>query len=106
MANLFIACETGDTKKVKEMILRDKALLNVRNAMRANATPFMAAAGKGQIKTCKNLLAMKADINAEDNFEWTALNWATSEQDKKMIEFLEENGAELGDGDMDEDDED
>lgn len=101
-----MACENGEVATVESMVKEDGKLLHVKNEMRANATPFMAASGKCQIEVCKKLLEMKANINAEDNFQWTALNWATQDQKQEMIKFLEENGGEMGEGEMDSDDDD
>ena len=39
-------------------------------------TPLMVAAANGDIETCKFLLTCSADINAYDNFKWTALHHA------------------------------
>ncbi len=39
-------------------------------------TPLMIAAAKGDLETCKFLLTCGADVNAFDNFKWTALHHA------------------------------
>lgn len=39
-------------------------------------TPLMVAAGNGDLKACKFLLQCGADVNAFDNFKWTALHHA------------------------------
>lgn len=39
-------------------------------------TPLMVAASKGDLETCKFLLECDADVNAYDNFKWTALHHA------------------------------
>ncbi|GAB5367504.1 hypothetical protein AAMO2058_001236200 [Amorphochlora amoebiformis] len=106
LANLYISCEEGKVDVVKKILSEKKELINVRNEMRGKATPFMAASGKGQKEVCKALMEMKADVNAEDGFEWTALNWAISGGDEDMQKFLKDNGGELGAGDMDEDEDD
>eukprot|EP00468_Gymnochlora_sp_CCMP2014_P002282 CAMPEP_0167755542 /NCGR_PEP_ID=MMETSP0110_2-20121227/8887_1 /TAXON_ID=629695 /ORGANISM="Gymnochlora sp., Strain CCMP2014" /LENGTH=259 /DNA_ID=CAMNT_0007641551 /DNA_START=52 /DNA_END=831 /DNA_ORIENTATION=+ len=105
VANLYISCENGETEKVKKTLTEKKEFLNYANPMRGKSTPFMAAAGKGKLEVCKELLELKADINAEDGFEWTALNWAVSSGDTKTEEFLKANGGELGAGEMEDEDE-
>ncbi len=39
-------------------------------------TPLMIAAAKGDLETCQFLLTCGADVNAFDNFKWTALHHA------------------------------
>jgi len=105
IANFYIACEKGDKKAVETTLAeqKDLDLINYHNTMRGSATPFMAAAGKAQKEICDFLLEKKASVNAEDTFEWTALNWATSEKNEDMVKYLTDKGGELGAGDMDED---
>ena len=39
-------------------------------------TPLMVAAANGDINTCIFLISCGADVNAFDNFKWTALHHA------------------------------
>lgn len=109
VADFYKCCESGDDSKtaftsVLKAVKTHRLLVNYRNEMRGKATPLMVAAKANQFKVCEALIEKKADINAEDAFQWTALNWAVSNSNTSAEAFIRKHGGALGSGDMDSDD--
>mmetsp|Transcript_7139 Transcript_7139/g.9935 ORF Transcript_7139/g.9935 Transcript_7139/m.9935 type:complete len:265 (-) Transcript_7139:176-970(-) len=108
LTKLFDTIEAADSKPedVKKVLEEMPEAVNAKFGSRAGATPLFAAAAKKRKDLCDLLLEMKADVNAQDNFKWTALNWAEENGNTDMMEYLESKGCEMGEGDDDDDDDD
>jgi len=101
---------TGDTSKIDECIKANAFLLNEPHPQKGNATALIFATRNKALGGVKHLIELKCDVNKQDNFNWTAMNWANEEEDdekmKEVIKALTDAGCEANDDDEDDDDSD
>ncbi|XP_068222822.1 kinase D-interacting substrate of 220 kDa B-like isoform X3 [Palaemon carinicauda] len=64
------------------------------------ATALIVAAGKGRAEFCNELIVHGADVNAEDNDQWSPLITATKEGHEATVAALLEHGANVDHRDM------
>mmetsp|Transcript_10991 Transcript_10991/g.26971 ORF Transcript_10991/g.26971 Transcript_10991/m.26971 type:complete len:270 (+) Transcript_10991:96-905(+) len=102
----FDACKISDTASMEESLKAEPWLLNAKHPQKGGGTPCMAAVREGQMKSLEWLIEQKCDFSIEDNFNYTALNWAEDADNEKFITKLKEVGCPMGAGDEDEDEED
>jgi len=55
----------------------------------------MTASARGDCKTARFLLSCGADVNAYDNFKWTALHHASHAGQLEVVKLLVEAGADV-----------
>ena len=65
----------------------------VRARRRGGMTLLHHAAGQGRVGWAAALLAMGADVNAEDDGGWTPLFHAVANGQAQMVRFLRHHGA-------------
>lgn len=107
VATFFKAVKAGDTKTQASMLDAEETsyLLNYRNENKGFSTPIMVATREKNIESINFLLGRKCDLKIMDSFEWTALNWARSEELAEIEKILVDAGCEVGTGSQDSDDE-
>jgi ankyrin repeat protein len=88
-SEFFQATRNGDIAFIKAHLT--KAEIEVRDGR--GATPLMHAAAFGNLETLKLLLDAGADLNAQNNFDATALLWAGRDPEKALL--LIERGANV-----------
>jgi len=65
------------------------------NKVDGGTTPLMDAACKGQAEVVKVLKELRADLEAKDKDEWTAVHFASMHASVEVLEMLSELGADL-----------
>ena len=73
--NIWKACDSGNTKRVKLLIEQDNTLVNTPTLF--SSTPLHHASNNGHLKTAALLLQYKADVDAQSHFGWTPLHCAS-----------------------------
>ncbi len=68
--------------------------INIKD--KRGATPLMYAAAFGSLEAMQTLIAAKADVNAKNGFDATALLWCAS--DFERVRLLVANGADVNAG--------
>ncbi len=88
------ACESGNTKQVKQFIKKDRTLVNAQNDTKL--TPLHETCYKGHTKTATLLLKHNADVNAQSLFSKSSpLHIASMYSQTEMVALLLEHNAEV-----------
>jgi ankyrin repeat protein len=87
-----LAAQNGN-KDVAELLLANKALVNVKDS--SGKTPLHIASQEGHKNIAELLLVNKADVNAKANDGATPLHWAAAKGHKDVVEFLISNKADV-----------
>lgn len=85
---LIVAVRESSVKVAKVLIKWPKVNINARNEH--DETALMLAALKGLTQTCRELVAMDADINHPG---WTALHYAATNGHLEIMDMLLQNNA-------------
>jgi ankyrin repeat protein len=100
----MFAVASGDIELMKQLI---QAGADPLLATTDGSTPLMVAAGLGNVEdptpdqkkhdleAAKMLVALGADVNARDSYNWTALHGAAYTGNDAVVQFLVEKGAKL-----------
>ena len=105
MSNFFNAIKAGDISGMEAQLKENPWMLSVKHPQKGGATPTIAAVREGQMESLKWLVDNKSDLSVEDNFEWTALNWAKDADKDDFVKALEDMKCPMGSADEDEDSE-
>ncbi len=91
-AEIHDAASDGDLAKVRALVEKNPALVNLKDAA-SGSTPLHEAARKGHVSVVEFLLASKADVNARDRSNLTPLKLATGYGRKEVVDVLSKVGA-------------
>ena len=77
---------------MKRLLDKDHELASIRGSQ--GCTPLIRAARSGHYNICKYLVEeMNVDVNIQDDNRKSAIQWAISNNDKRIAELLVSNGA-------------
>jgi ankyrin repeat protein len=91
-AEIHDAASDGDLAKVRALVEKNPALVNLKDAA-SGSTPLHEAARKGHVAVVEFLLASKADVNARDRSNLTPLKLATGYGRKEVADVISKVGA-------------
>lgn len=89
----FQAEMQGDIDKVKELLAKNKKLLDIRNDK--GGTPLHVATKLGKLEIAKFLVAEGADVNALNDKKRNPLHVAATHNQAELTRFLAASGTEL-----------
>lgn len=89
VSKLFELIELGITSDIEKLLINKNVDINERNEI--SATPAIVAASRNDFDTLKVLIAAGADLSLTDYNNWSALNWATFNQNDEMIDYIQKN---------------
>ena len=92
VAEVVHGWHTPEDKAVKR---ETAALLRKHGAKSGAADSIHVAAAVGNTEAVKQHLTAGADVDAKDDYGWTALYWAASSGHKEVVELLIANGADV-----------
>jgi ankyrin repeat domain-containing protein 50 len=95
-ANINI--EDNDGKSASQRAYQNRHDIIVKQLSEANtiiAQRLHSAANTGDIGTVMQQIQQGGNINAADQYGWTALHWATEQGHKSLVQFLIEANADL-----------
>jgi ankyrin repeat protein len=94
---MFRAIDLGDAKGVMTLLEEDPALLEVAMVSWHRETPLIHAAARGKLEIVKLLTGKGAHIHATTWLDGkTALHCAAERGHEKVVAYLLENGAQVG----------
>src|SRR5262245_36375573 len=88
----LVCAVDGDDPVETDEALSDGASVDAHDPN--GITPLMAAAGRGNIRAAKDLVARGADVGAADKWGNTAIMYACRFDQVEMIDFLLDHGAD------------
>ncbi|KXJ28313.1 myotrophin [Exaiptasia diaphana] len=91
MASIVRAVRSGDIKLIDAELRKPGFCIN--SPTTGGRTALHHAIDAGKIEVCKHLISRGADPDLEDEGECTPVYIAILKENKKMIEFLLEQGA-------------
>lgn len=91
-APLHLSVEGGDVEATA-LLLSHKADPNIRLGM-GSLTPLFFAAREGLVETAVQVLDAGADVNAKDQYGFTALHEAADKGHEQVVKLLLERGAD------------
>mmetsp|Transcript_11689 Transcript_11689/g.16172 ORF Transcript_11689/g.16172 Transcript_11689/m.16172 type:complete len:268 (-) Transcript_11689:309-1112(-) len=103
MNAFFNASKAGNVESLEEQLKANDWLLNIPHPQKGGATPVMAAVREKQMGSLKFFLEKKCDLTIEDNFNYTALNWAKDDDLEEFVKVLTDAGCPEGAGSEEED---
>ncbi|KAF9576584.1 hypothetical protein EC968_006931 [Mortierella alpina] len=95
MSRLFSrAASNGDLERIVDLLDNFRSWVDVEASLEEDGiTPLIYAACFGHTAVIFMLLDAGAQIDARDNFGWTALIWATNNKHEHIVRLLLEHGA-------------
>ncbi|KAF9965330.1 hypothetical protein BGZ70_005043 [Mortierella alpina] len=95
MSRLFSrAASNDDLQRIVDMLSNFRSWIDVEASLEEDGiTPLIYAACFGHTAVIFMLLDAGAQIDARDNFGWTALIWATNNKHEHIVRLLLEHGA-------------
>ena len=90
----YIAALHGNSQILKTLVEKDKDVIDLRAGK--GKTPLIGATMRSQFEVCKYLCEdMKADVNLQEDGNFTALTWAVFCNKIRIVDLLINNGATL-----------
>lgn len=92
------ACSSGELQKVKLMLEKNPALLNIED--KNQNTPLHIAAGAGNKETVEFLITKGANLHAKNNFGWIPLHSASYNGQIEISNLLISKGSKVDETDV------
>lgn len=93
--SIFTYVHNNDIKKVEELLIKDKNLVNLKSDDGLVCTPLFKAAYKGYIDMCKLLVKYGANVNEKDFHGVVPLMCAAIKDRIETVKYLVEAGADI-----------
>ena len=88
---LHVEIQQGHTGKVREMLLKNKSLVDARD--RNNNVPLHFAVQTSSMELVRLLVTRGGDVNAQNNSGYAPLHLAVEKAHQEIARFLITNGA-------------
>ena len=94
---LFLLASYGNENKTKPGLKKNKPLSNkaITDEQKQLNDQLLNASHNGNFATLKELLEKGANVDAQDNEDWTALHWATFWNYLNIVQVLLKNKADV-----------
>lgn len=92
--DIWNAAAIGDIDRLDELVATDPKVVNATDTT-SGSTPLHHAAWTGQIETLEWLISNNANIDLQNNLQWTPLHWATRNGQTQSVKLLLENNAKI-----------
>lgn len=93
--DIFTYVHNNDIKKVEELLIKNKDLVNHKSSDELVCTPLFKAAYKGHVDMCKLLVKYGANVNEKDFYGVVPLMCAAIKDRVDTVKYLIEVGADI-----------